>query len=93
MIFFRAPSLGEAVQLLGGLSNFAWRREYASAFAILAIFSIPLFVIDLVLERTKEEYLFAGSPYAWRTALAAVALLVLTFFSGTDPNAFIYFQF
>jgi hypothetical protein len=46
-----------------------------------------------VLELTQEEYLFAGTPYVWRTALAAAGLVVLTFFSGTDPNAFIYFKF
>ena len=56
---------------------------------------IPLdfFAVDLVLERTNEEYLFARSPYAYRTSVAAAALLVLAFFSGTDGNAFIYFQF
>ena len=92
-MLFRAPSLTEAVQFLSGLSNLAWRAEYGSAFVILALFAIPLFLIDLVLERSNEEYPFARVHYAWRTALAAAALFVLAFFSGIDPNAFIYFQF
>jgi alginate O-acetyltransferase complex protein AlgI len=93
LVFFRAPSLTEAVQFLGGLSNLAWRPEYASAFVMLALFALPLFVVDLALERANEEYPFARTPYAYRTGMAAAAVLVLAFFSGTDGNAFIYFQF
>jgi len=49
LAFFRAPSLSAATQFLGGLSNFAWRSEYASAFLMLSLFSIPLFVVDLLM--------------------------------------------
>src|SRR6266404_1820670 len=93
LAFFRATSLRSAVQLLAGLSNFAWRSEYASAFFMLGLFSIPLFVVDLLLEASNQEYPFATSPYAFRTALAAVALVVLALFSGSNLNAFVYFQF
>src|SRR5438477_6283391 len=93
LAFFRATSLRAAVQLLAGLSNFAWRSEYASAFFMLCLFSIPLFVVDLLLEASNHEYPFATSPYAVRTALAAAALLVLALFSGSNLNAFVYFQF
>jgi D-alanyl-lipoteichoic acid acyltransferase DltB (MBOAT superfamily) len=93
LAFFRATSLRAAVQLLAGLSNFAWRSEYASAFFMLCLFSIPLFIVDLLLEASNHEYPFATSPYAVRTALAAAALLVLALFSGSNLNAFVYFQF
>jgi hypothetical protein len=93
LVFFRAPSLTEAFRFLGGLSNLAWRSEYGSALAILALFSIPLLFIDLVLERSHAEYPFAHAHYVWRTSLAAAGLVVLAFFSGIDPNAFIYFKF
>jgi D-alanyl-lipoteichoic acid acyltransferase DltB (MBOAT superfamily) len=93
LVFFRAPSLTEAVQFLSGLSNLAWRSEYAPAFVMLALFSFPLFVVDLALERTNEEYPFARTRYAYRTGVATAALVVLAFFSGSDGNAFIYFQF
>ena len=93
LAFFRAPSLSAAVQLLSGLSNFAWRTEYASAFFMLCLFSVPLFVVDLLLEASNQEYPFATSPYAVRTALAAAALVVLALFSGSNLNAFVYFQF
>jgi D-alanyl-lipoteichoic acid acyltransferase DltB (MBOAT superfamily) len=93
LAFFRATSLGSAVQLLSGLSNFAWRSEYASAFFMLCIFSIPLFVADLLMEASGQEYPFATAPYAMRTGLAALALVVLALFSGSNLNAFVYFQF
>jgi hypothetical protein len=93
LAFFRAPSLSEAVNFLGGLSNFAWRTEYFSAFFLLGLFSIPLFLADLLQEADNVEYPFANSHYALRTGLAALALVVLALFSGSNLNAFIYFQF
>src|SRR5207245_7607193 len=93
LAFFRAASLPAAVQFLAGLSHFAWRTEYASAFFMLCLFSIPLFVVDLLMEASNQEYPFANAPYAVRTALAAFALVILALFSGKNLNAYGYFQF
>lgn len=93
LAFFRATSLSAAVQFLAGLSNFSWRSEYLSAFFMLCLFSIPLFVVDLLQETGNQEYPFATSPYALRTGLAAFALVVLALFSGSNLNAFVYFRF
>ncbi len=93
LAFFRATSLSSAVQFLAGLSNFAWRSEYASAFLMLCLFSVPLFVVDLLMEASNQEYPFANASYALRTALATVALFALAFFSGNNLNAFVYFRF
>jgi D-alanyl-lipoteichoic acid acyltransferase DltB (MBOAT superfamily) len=93
LAFFRATSLSAAVRFLAGLSNFAWRSEYLSAFFMLCVFSIPLFLADLLQEARNQEYPFASSPLAVRTTLAALALVVLALFSGSDLNAFVYFQF
>jgi hypothetical protein len=92
-VFFRASSLQEAGRLLAGVTNLAWRAGYGSALIMVALFALPLFAVDLALERSNQEYLFARTPYAYRTVVAAAALLILAFFSGTDGNAFIYFQF
>ena len=93
LAFFRAPTLSAATQFLAGLSNFAWRSEYASAFAMLALFAVPLFVVDLLLEKSNQEYLFANASYAFRMVLAIASLFVLTLFSGNNFNAFVYFRF
>lgn len=93
LAFFRATSLSAALHFLAGLSNLAWRSEYLSAFLLLCLFSIPLFLVDLLQEAHSQEYPFASAPYAARTALAAFALVVLALFSGSNLNAFVYFQF
>src|SRR5229473_1531971 len=93
LAFFRAASLSAATQFLAGLSNFAWRSEYASAFLMLSLFSIPLFIVDLLMEASNKEYPFANSSYASRTGLAAAAILVLALLSGNNLNAFVYFRF
>jgi alginate O-acetyltransferase complex protein AlgI len=93
LAFFRATSLHAAVQFLAGLSNFAWRSEYASAIFMLCLFSVPLFLVDLLLEAGEQEYLFANASYSLRTGLAACALVLLALFSGNSLNAFVYFQF
>jgi D-alanyl-lipoteichoic acid acyltransferase DltB (MBOAT superfamily) len=93
LAFFRAPSLASAVEFLSGLSNFAWRAEYTSAFLMLALFSLPLFLVDLLMESSGQEYPFATASYSLRTALAVAAFVLLAFFSGGSLNAFVYFQF
>jgi len=47
----------------------------------------------LLMEASNEEYPFANASYAVRTALATVSLVVLALFSGSNLNAFVYFQF
>ncbi len=93
LAFFRATSIESAAQFLSGLSNFAWRSEYATAFFMLCLFSVPLFIADLVMEAANTEYPFAKTSYAFRTGLATAALVVLALFSGNTFNAFIYFRF
>jgi D-alanyl-lipoteichoic acid acyltransferase DltB (MBOAT superfamily) len=93
LAFFRATSLSAAVQFLAGLSDFVWRSEYASAFLMLCLFSIPLFVVDLMMEANDKEYPFANASYAFRTGLATAALVVLALFSANNLNAFVYFRF
>ncbi len=93
LVFFRAPSLHSAVEFLGGLFHFAWRSEYIAAFLMLCFFSLPLFLVDLLLEARNHEYPFAEAPYAARTGLAVCALVVLAFFSASNFNTFVYFQF
>jgi D-alanyl-lipoteichoic acid acyltransferase DltB (MBOAT superfamily) len=92
-IFFRAQSLSDAVAFVGGLRIFTWRPEYVVAFKFLAIFTIPLFLMDLLLEARHEEYLFEKTPVAWQWAYASAMLLTVLLFAANQSNAFIYFQF
>jgi alginate O-acetyltransferase complex protein AlgI len=92
-IFFRAPSLHDAWHFLKGITVWSWSPQYWIAFKFLAAFSLPLFLLDLVLEIRDEEYAFAKSAPSYRLAWGTAVLVLLTFFSANQANAFIYFQF
>jgi len=92
-VFFRAESLGSAASFLQGLSRVAWLPEYAVALKFLALSAIPLFLVDLYLEHSGEEYVFQQRAPAARIALACGLVLLIALFSANQANAFIYFQF
>jgi alginate O-acetyltransferase complex protein AlgI len=92
-VFFRASSLGAACTMLAGVPVWNWRPEYLTAFAFLAFYTIPLFVIDLVNEYRGEEYLFENYHESLRLAYAFAGFVALAIYSGNNLNAFIYFQF
>ena len=92
-IFFRADSLESAGRLLRGLGHWAWRPEYFVAFKFLALFAVPLFLVDLYLEHSQEEYLFERGTPITRALVGCGALVLIAFFSANQANAFIYFQF
>jgi alginate O-acetyltransferase complex protein AlgI len=92
-IFFRAESLSSAIALLGGFRTFSWAPEYWTAFKFLALFAIPLFIVDYELEKSGDEYLWQKKARLTRVAVGCIVLVLITFFSANQPNAFIYFQF
>jgi alginate O-acetyltransferase complex protein AlgI len=92
-IFFRADSLASAMDLLRGLGQLTWRPEYFIAFKLLALFAVPLFLVDLYLEHTEEEYPLQYSAPMSRVAFAVSTLALIAFFSANQAHAFIYFQF
>ena len=92
-VFFRAPSLGEAVIFLRGLGSLVWMPEYAVALRFLALFSVPLFVVDLFNESRGEEYLFETSVEYRRVAVGIAMMTIITLLAANQVNAFIYFRF
>jgi D-alanyl-lipoteichoic acid acyltransferase DltB (MBOAT superfamily) len=92
-IFFRTPSVGDAVTFLRGLGSFVWIPEYGIALRFLALFSIPLFIVDLFNEFRKEEYLFERTAEMRRVAVGVCFMAALTILAANQLNAFIYFRF
>jgi hypothetical protein len=92
-IFFRAQSLRAAWAMLKGLGSWSWRPEFPAAFMFLAIFSLPLLMLDLYLESSGEEYCFESASVVPRAAVGLVWALVIAFLGANQANAFIYFQF
>lgn len=92
-IFFRAESMGQAVHFLAGVRDLRWNPQYATGFLMLAVFTVPLFLIDLQQYATGEEYVFQFRRPAFRIATAMLFIGVLTLFAAPEAGAFIYFQF
>jgi len=92
-IFFRAPSLHDAAAFLRGIASWRWVPEYGIAIRFLALFSVPLFIVDLVNESRGEEYLGESAPAFRRVAVGLTMMLVVTLLAANQLNAFIYFRF
>ncbi len=92
-IFFRAQSLSAAWAMLRGFAVWSWRPEFPAAFMFLALFSLPLLLLDLSLESSGDEYCFASRTVTPRLAFGLACALVIAFLGANQANAFIYFQF
>jgi alginate O-acetyltransferase complex protein AlgI len=92
-VFFRAASIRDAIQFLGGLGRFAWEPAYLTAFEFLSVFAVLMFLLDLRMESKNEEYAFQHVSPLVRVGIGASALLAIAFFGANQANAFIYFQF
>ena len=92
-VFFRAPSLADAVAFLRGLGSWVWVPEYGLALRFLALFSAPLLVIDLFNETRREEYLLETSVGMRRVAVGIGMMALVTLLAANQLNAFIYFRF
>jgi alginate O-acetyltransferase complex protein AlgI len=92
-VFFRAPGLREAATFLRGLGSFVWVPEYGIAFRFLAVFTAPLFLIDVFNEARGEEFLFETSPEMRRVSVGVAMMAVVALLAANQLNAFIYFRF
>jgi alginate O-acetyltransferase complex protein AlgI len=92
-ILFRAQSLSAAWTMLKGFTVWSWRPEFRSAFFFLALFSVPLLLLDLYLESTGDEYCLASATVRPRVAFGLACVLIIAFLGANQANAFIYFQF
>jgi alginate O-acetyltransferase complex protein AlgI len=92
-IFFRAESLHAAFAMLAGLRTLTWAPEYTIAIRFLAMFTIPLFVMDLINETRGEEYVFETAVETRRVAIGVAMMALVAVFAANQANAFIYFRF
>ena len=92
-VFFRAASFGQAFHYLSGFSRLEWKTEYWTAIKFLIVFTLPLFLLDLLLEVQSAEYPFEKRSEIVRIAFAALLIACVTFFAANAISAFIYFQF
>jgi hypothetical protein len=81
------------MRLIHGITIWAWGAEFLTASEFLLALPIPLFLLDIALEKSGDEYLGQSSFVTWRLAAASSLTLVTAFMSANQANAFIYFQF
>jgi D-alanyl-lipoteichoic acid acyltransferase DltB (MBOAT superfamily) len=92
-VFFRAPSIQEAMTFLAGLGSWHWIPAYGVALRFLFVFTAPLLLIDLFNEYRDEEYLFERALDMPRVAIGVATMACVALFAANQINAFIYFQF
>ncbi len=92
-IFFRIPTFHGAWEQLAGLTRWHWAPEYGIALQFLAVYAVMLFLLDLQIEHSKEEYVFGLQPYAVRVAAGFVLCALITLLGANQVSAFLYFQF
>src|SRR6266404_1383252 len=92
-IFFRVPSFSGAWEQLAGLATWQWKSEYLTAIVFFAVYAAILFLLDLHLEASNGEHVFASRPYVWRIVTAVAFCVLITLFGANQENAFIYFRF
>jgi D-alanyl-lipoteichoic acid acyltransferase DltB (MBOAT superfamily) len=92
-IFFRIPTFHGAWEQIVGLLHWRWAPEYAIALQFLAVYSFMLFLLDLQIEHSKGEYVFAFKQYPLRVAAGFGLCVLITLFGANHVSAFLYFQF
>jgi alginate O-acetyltransferase complex protein AlgI len=92
-IFFRAKSLGAALEMLRSAGHFHWEHQYGPELLFLAVVSGAMLLLDCRLEACDEEYVFESARPAIPVCVSVVMAILMLAFAASDTNAFIYFQF
>ena len=92
-IFFRAKSLGAALEMLRCTASFHWEHQYGPELLFLAAVSSLMILVDYRLEAYGEEYVFEKAHLAIPVCASMVMAVLMIVFAASETNAFIYFQF
>jgi alginate O-acetyltransferase complex protein AlgI len=92
-IFFRAKSLGVALEMVRDMAHLQWEHQYGPDLIFLAAVSGAMMLIDLRLELHDEEYVFQKAHPSVPVFAGAMMVVLMVAFAASETNAFIYFQF
>jgi len=91
-IFFRSPTIGDALEYLNGIISFTPSNNLSQYFLMLMTIVLFLFIewmgrkkecpIDLAIARKPVKYLYYG-----------IYVYIIVYFGATEEHSFIYFQF
>lgn len=93
-VFFRAESLGSALDLLSSLAN-PWQvSDFLKTGASLMLFFLgPWLVFEFWMERRNDSERLLKVHWGIRAMVYLYIVLMLLFFAAPKPVEFIYFQF
>jgi D-alanyl-lipoteichoic acid acyltransferase DltB (MBOAT superfamily) len=92
-IFFRAPSLADALRYFKGLFTFRPGPVDLDAVLVLIAAAVAVLTIDVAQRRAREHEVVLGWPALARGVAYAAFVVPILLFSGGAPVPFIYFQF
>jgi len=93
-VFFRAESLGKALELLAALGGRWESTDFLLAgISLMGFFLGPWMLLELWTEKKGSSLALLKAPWAVRTSVYLYILLMLLFFAAPEPVEFLYFQF
>jgi hypothetical protein len=93
-VFFRAESIGKALELLGALGH-RWEATdfLLTGISLMGFFLGPWLAFELWIEKKGNSLASLKSPWPVRAFIYLYILLMLLFFASPEPVEFLYFQF
>ena len=95
-LFFRAESLGQAMNMLGAFAPGHWAMFSETAFGLLVIvgfYSLPLVCFEIWTERRKDELALCNASPLARAMIYFFIVMMMIFYSPPELQEFIYFRF
>jgi len=93
-VFFRADSLGKALELLAALGRRWEVTDFLLAgFSLMGFFLGPWMVLEFWTEKKDNSLALLKAPWPVRASIYLYILLMLLFFAAPEPVEFLYFQF
>ena len=93
-LMFRAESMRDVAAMLASMAQKpGWTSECPAWFFQLVALSLPLWIVQILQERTRDSLAPLQLSLVPRTLLYAGMALLLLLFANTGSRAFIYFQF
>ena len=91
-ILFRSQSMGQVGDLLGAVAA-GWGPFDAHAWARFAFYCAPLFAMEIVQYRARDQYAVLKWPLLARVAVYLALFYGIVIFGMQHAQSFIYFQF
>jgi alginate O-acetyltransferase complex protein AlgI len=92
-IFFRAASMAEAFDVIGGILSLGGPAPDAAAVWVTGLVGVAMLAIDLITRRAADPVRNLTRRPAMAGALVGLAAVAIIVSSGTESVPFIYFQF